>query len=207
MREHRFTIAVTTRHGDRCPFDTYDDLSWRTKKNNYVPINSSGVKMRFWQYCGEDDFKCKNSEHSKRTEMRADPVLKLFFNCPAMLTRNSKQCPSGTSQRHQGHSAKCQPQAWRGILYCTALKWQSSSGCLCLSSQECYSQAENPDVQPQFFEMEPMTVNFEAKIHDDFCTGDRNDATYIHGNHARYSIAICVQLGNHRTQASRQAQL
>ena len=57
-----------------------DNLQVRNGKKKLVPINN---RRHFWQTCGEDDVICKEKKRG-----RVDPALKLFRNCPVMLTCN-----------------------------------------------------------------------------------------------------------------------
>ena len=57
-----------------------DDLKVKNSKGSYVAVNQ---RQKFWEKCGEDDVECKDKRCG-----RVDPALKLFCNCPIMLTAN-----------------------------------------------------------------------------------------------------------------------
>jgi hypothetical protein len=58
-----------------------DKLETKKSAKIYEPL-SRNASSQFWTNCGEDDVKFKNST------IRMDPVLKLYCNCPMMLTHN-----------------------------------------------------------------------------------------------------------------------
>ena len=60
-----------------------DNLEMKDTKNVYARINSNAMKKWFYSNCGENC--CKMDEHQTG---RVDPVLKLYANCPLMLTQN-----------------------------------------------------------------------------------------------------------------------
>ena len=61
-----------------------DELQMTDSNNNFVDIRSNAVKRCFFQSCGEDDCKFPKSNRG-----RVDPMLKLYPNCPMMLTENA----------------------------------------------------------------------------------------------------------------------
>ena len=57
-----------------------DNLQVKNGKGSYVPVTQ---RQNFWQNCGEDDVACRDKKNG-----RVDPALKLFRDCPVMLTTN-----------------------------------------------------------------------------------------------------------------------
>ena len=61
-----------------------DDLQMTDSNGKYVGVTSNSVKVHFWSNCGENDAKVETG----KAKPRIDPVLKLYPNCPLMLTEN-----------------------------------------------------------------------------------------------------------------------
>jgi hypothetical protein len=57
-----------------------DNLKVKNSNGSYIAVKQ---RRNFWQNCGEDDVACKDKKAG-----RVDPALKLFRNCPVMLTAN-----------------------------------------------------------------------------------------------------------------------
>ena len=59
-----------------------DQLKVKQVGDTYNPIKSMIFKKRFWEKCGEDDLDRGQSKG------RVDSALKLYPDCPVMMTRN-----------------------------------------------------------------------------------------------------------------------
>jgi hypothetical protein len=68
-----------------------DDLQMKDSMNTWVDITSNRERIAFYDRCGEDDCRIGNMKEEKQLDMmgRADPILKLYHNCPLMYTINS----------------------------------------------------------------------------------------------------------------------
>ena len=61
-----------------------DELQMLTQKGNYVHMESNSAMKNFYQNVGEYEVNAK----SENDTSRYDPMLKLYLNCPVMLTEN-----------------------------------------------------------------------------------------------------------------------
>ena len=62
-----------------------DHLHMEDTIKTWRMITSTQQQRYFWENCGENDC-TKGGKHNKG---RIDPVLKLYYNCPMMYTRNT----------------------------------------------------------------------------------------------------------------------
>ncbi|CAB9520376.1 Pfam:DUF889 [Seminavis robusta] len=63
-----------------------DSMEMYNDHKQYVPVTSNRIKKHFWTTCGESDCDMDNG--------RVDPALKMYYNCPLMLTKN-EDVPNG----------------------------------------------------------------------------------------------------------------
>jgi hypothetical protein len=131
-----------------------DNLRVKNGKSSYVRVRR---RRNFWQTCGEDDVTCKEKKKG-----RVDPALKLFPNCPVMLTSNDdvKQGKANGTRAYVDHIAlKCGENHFEVSL----------DGCMVpavFASQVEHVQLrhENKSIQPQVFKVEPRQYSVYAYL-------------------------------------------
>ena len=128
------------------------------RKGETVGITSNAVKSHFYSTCGEND--CRYGENNSS---RVDPVLKLYPNCPMMLTAN-KDVPNGQANGSrtflQDINIKAGEQPMIIELECgTKVRAFFASQ---VSSLKLKHEAE--DIVPQTFDAKPEKFSFTASI-------------------------------------------
>ena len=87
-----------------------DQLKMKTSTEAYVDVQSNSVKRWFYENISESDLS-KNEDRkgskSKTAQGRVDSVLKLYYNCPMMLTCNSDVSKGNTSQYELVNQHNC----------------------------------------------------------------------------------------------------
>ncbi|CAB9528582.1 hypothetical protein SEMRO_2263_G321210.1 [Seminavis robusta] len=63
-----------------------DNIEMYNDHKQYVPVTSNRIKKHFWTTCGESDCDMDNG--------RVDPALKMYYNCPLMLTKKNEDVPN-----------------------------------------------------------------------------------------------------------------
>ena len=133
-----------------------DSLQMRDDLKNYKDIESNRFKTHFYTHNGEDSLKLERG--------RADPVLKLYTDCPMMLTMN-KDVANG-----QANGSRVTVKGVRLKVGETfeKLKFENNAVvnvCLASSVESIVLQHENDKIVPRLFELAPQKLTFTAKIH------------------------------------------
>ena len=66
-----------------------DDLCMKESTGNFAAVKSNNFKKYFWTQVGEDAINGERKTVNKRNGGRYDPALKVYPNCPLMLTTNT----------------------------------------------------------------------------------------------------------------------
>jgi hypothetical protein len=137
-----------------------DQLEMRDARKTYVQVMSNQVKDYFYRNCGEDA--CKTGDKKGRV----DPVLKLYPECPMMLTEN-KDVTNG------------QANGSRALLKSVAIKagerpmiMQMACGTkirayFVSQIQSMTLRHEMADITPQEFQVLPESFSFRARVNVD----------------------------------------
>jgi hypothetical protein len=132
------------------------NLRFRNRMKVFEPC-SANWQAHFWTVCGEDDVKFKGST------TRMDPVLKLYKNCPVMLTQNDN-VKDGKANGSRAivervvlkpGEVKSTVKLSNGVLVAAVLASQVSH----LELRHCNSR-----IVPQQFHVEPKDFTFEARF-------------------------------------------
>jgi len=135
-----------------------DDLAMKNDRKNFVPIRSNAIQKLFWSSIGENG--CHDTSKFRK---RVDPTLKLYPNCPLMLTGN-KDVSNG--------------QANGSRLFCIGFKVKHgeqpfpltlASGVIIQAFRANQIKTisvrqEDEDVRPQEFCVEPAKLRFSCQL-------------------------------------------
>ena len=135
-----------------------DQLQMTDSIRRFVPVDSNQVKRFFYENCSEND--CKMPENSKG---RVDPLLKLYPNCPMMLTLNN-DVPNGQANGSRVFlkSVKAYPGEQPHLL-----KMDCGATIRAFYASQINSlvlQHENDDILPQLFEVKAKEWTFHSKL-------------------------------------------
>jgi hypothetical protein len=132
-----------------------DNLKLKNNEKVYVPLTNTKIKQRFWEGCGEDD--------CKRSRGRVDPVLKLYPDCPMMMTDNENV----GAGRANGTRAKVQQVQLKPGEEAFHVELSNKTKVPVVFASQVESvllKHENNDIAPQEFELKPTSFSFEATI-------------------------------------------
>ena len=134
-----------------------DNLEMKNSSNTPVPVQSNAVKKHFYENCAENDLDVGDKRG------RADPMLKLYFDCPLMLVENA-DVPNGQANgsrvRLRSITMKAGEEAFHLKLQCgTTVRAMYASQVLALQVEH-----ESPDITPRNFEVKSAKVSFKATI-------------------------------------------
>jgi len=135
-----------------------DSLEMQDDQKNYVGVTSNAVKCHFYTNCGEND--CK---HGSSKTKRVEPVLKLYPDCPLMMTEN-KDVPNG-----QANGSRLYLQSIRIKPSETPMEIDLACGATVraffASQVDSLSlRHEQDDIVPSVFQSEPGNFDFTATI-------------------------------------------
>ena len=129
-----------------------DNLTVMNSKGSYIPVKQCRT---FWQVCGEDDVLPKDTSKG-----RVDPVVKLYRNCPIMLTSNDNVRggkANGTRALVENVLLKCGENHFDlNLGRCTVPAVFASQ------IEHVRLRHENPSVRPQRFALEPRKYSVYA---------------------------------------------
>ncbi len=135
-----------------------DSLEMCDSAQTYVRVDSNEVKSYFYSHCGEDA--CKTGD---MTSGRVDPVLKLFPECPLMLTENKDVCngqANGSRLRLQRVNVKHGEQPMIIMLSCGA----KVRAYFASQIRSFTVRHEVDDILPREFDITPKSYSFTAKL-------------------------------------------
>ena len=137
-----------------------DDLAMHASSNQYTSISSNSVKKHFYQNCTENE-----CSHDKNSRSRVDPVLKLYHNCPMMLTQN-KDVAGGEANGSRVFVKEIRVKPGEKAF---PLKLRNGTEILGLFASQVSSivaQHECKTISPSRFEVVSENITFVAKMHD-----------------------------------------
>lgn len=135
-----------------------DNLEMTKSDNCYTDITSNQVKQFFYQNCAEND--CDVGDSHKG---RVDPVLKIYPNCPMMLTAN-KDVPNGQAN---GSRVRVKQVKTKPGEHAATLKLDCGTTIRALFASQVQSllvEHESPDIVPRQFESVPENFTFKTKL-------------------------------------------
>ena len=136
-----------------------DKLFMKDAGNEMTAVKSNAVKRYFWETVGEAD--CKTTE--KGGPNRTDPLLKLCYRCPMMMTEN-KAVPAG------------QANGSRVLLEAVHIKRGEQPFMMTLDTgvkiraffasqvKKLVVKHESKDIRPRTFDMVAETVKFNCRL-------------------------------------------
>ena len=135
-----------------------DDLQMTSSIASYVPVESNAVKKFFYENCSEND--CKLPDSAKG---RVDPLLKLYPNCPMMLTEN-KNVPNGQANGSRVHVKRIKLNAGEAP-HQLKLDCGTTINAVFVGQVEFIEvEHENDDIIPRVFEVKPQNWTFTTKL-------------------------------------------
>lgn len=135
-----------------------DNLEMTKSSGSYVEVTSNEVKHFFYENCSENDCKIGDSQRG-----RVDPVLKLYPNCPMMLTQN-QDVPSGQANgsRVRVKEVRAKPGEESSPL---KLDCGTVIQVFLASQVECIVvEQEREDIVPRVFEVRTENWTFETEL-------------------------------------------
>ena len=134
-----------------------DNLTMKNSSETPVPVQSNAIKKYFYENCGENDLDVGDKRG------RTDPMLKLYYDCPLMLTKNA-DVPNGQANgsrvRLRSITMKTGEESFPLKLQCgTTVRAMYASQVLALEVEH-----EAPDIIPRKFEVKSEKVTFTATI-------------------------------------------
>ena len=153
-----------------------DDLSMHAKSHQYNAITSNSVKKHFYENCTENE-----CSYDKNSRARVDPALKLYNNCPMMLTRN-KDVAGGEANGTRVFVKEVRVKQGEEAF---PLKLQNGSTILGLFARQVSStlvEHECDTITPKLFEVFPETHSFVTKLHDKKESLDKDLFVRMKGN-------------------------
>jgi hypothetical protein len=142
-----------------------DSLEMKDDFNKFVAVKSNAVKQHFLTQVGEND--CRHGFGAKKNQ-RVEPTLKLYPNCPLMLTEN-KDVPNGQANgsRILLERINIKPNENPTLieLQCGAI----SRAYFASQVESLRVQHETDDIIPNTFDAKPRTYEFDAtfEMNDD----------------------------------------
>ena len=136
-----------------------DELYMKDSGKTMVPVKSNAVKRYFWETVGESD--CETTEI--KGPGRIDPLLKLYYRCPLMMTQN-KAVVSG--QANGSRVLLEQVSIKRGeepfiMKLDTGVKIRAF---FASQVKKLVVKHECKDIRPRLFEIQPETVKFMCRL-------------------------------------------
>lgn len=134
-----------------------DTLEMKNSAKTLFPIKSNAVKKHFYENCAEND--CTLGDRRGRV----DPMLKLYYDCPLMLTNNTdveKGQANGSRVRLQSVTLKVGEEAFNLKLNCgTTVRAMYASQVLSVEVKH-----EASDIIPATFNVKCEKFNFKAEM-------------------------------------------
>jgi hypothetical protein len=136
-----------------------DNVYMKDASKSMVPITSNTMMRYFWEQVGESD--CDTIDINGPG--RIDPLLKLYYRCPLMMTQN-KSAPNGQANGSRVYLEHVEVK--RGEI---PFLIQLDTGVVIrayFASQikQLVVKHENSDIQPRMFSVEAEKVNFFGKL-------------------------------------------
>ena len=156
-----------------------DNLYMNDQSKTPVAITSNMVKRHFYENCTESE--CNFGKGGKG---RVDPVLKLYPQCPMMLTQNS-DVANGEAN---GSRVRVEAVKLKGGEQPFTLKLDNGTKIFAVYASQVDSiclEHENEDITPSQFELKSKTFNFQCRMtvkEEEFYTGMRGEQFPIISN-------------------------
>ena len=135
-----------------------DELEMCNSSKAYVDVTSNSIKRLFYESCGEDDLKLPKSNRG-----RVDPMLKLYPNCPMMLTENSN-VRNGEANGSRVFVKQIRMKVGEE---CSQLKLDCGTTVLAVLASQVDAivvEHENSDILPRQFTVEAKKWTFDCKL-------------------------------------------
>ena len=136
-----------------------DNLAMQESTKTWHPITSNREQRFFWGKCGENNC-CVGKTSGKG---RVDPVLKLYYNCPLMYTRNTDVL----SGKANGSRVRFQVLYLKHGEEMFDLKLECGTTISAVYASQVHSiqvKQENPKMIPEVFELRSCETTFNAKM-------------------------------------------
>ena len=170
-----------------------DNLRVKNSKGSYVAVVQ---RQKFWENCGEDDVECKDKRKG-----RVDPVLKLFRNCPIMLTANDDvKAGKANGTRALVDHVDLKP----GENHFNV----SIDGCVvpavfALQVRRVHLKHENKKILPRLFDMEPRHYSINSYLPRPNCMSTRKkDKDKVEMKITQLPITSNIATTGHKLQGS-----
>jgi hypothetical protein len=128
------------------------------KKGDYVGVTSNAVKRHFYSTVGED-----NCRYGESNSSRVEPVLKLYPNCPLMLTKN-KDVPNGQANGTRTFLEEIHVKPNETPMTVTLECGAKVRAFFASQISSLQLKQEAKDVLPSSFEVKPEGFEFTATI-------------------------------------------
>jgi PIF1-like helicase len=139
-----------------------DNLEMRDGAKTYVRVLSNRVKSYFYRNCGEHA--CKTGDMATG---RVDPVLKLYYGCPMMLTEN-KNVPSGQANGSRLRLKRVKVKNGERPMLVQLLCGTKIRAYLASQIVSLTVRHEVEDIKPEEFEVVPKSFTFSATVTLDY---------------------------------------
>ena len=136
-----------------------DKLFMKDADKVMAPVKSNAVKQYFWETVGEAD--CKTTEI--KGPRRVDPLLKLYYCCPMMMTQN-KAVANGQANSSRVLLEKVDVKQGKQPFI---MKLNTGVHiCAFFASQvkKLIVKHESKDILPRMFKIEPEKVKFNCRL-------------------------------------------
>jgi len=143
-----------------------DQLEIRDSSKNFAPLLSNEFKNWFYLNCGENA--CKVNEHKAG---RVDPVLKLYRNCPIMLTQN-KNVGLGQANGSRLFFKDITTPPWESPILVHLNNGQKIRAYYASQIRHITVKQEAVDIHPSEFEVKPAVCTFRTKVQYDNYNGE-----------------------------------
>ena len=135
-----------------------DELMMRDSKNTYTCIKSNEMKKWFYTNCSENS--CKMKEHQAS---RVDPCLKLYKECPLMLTQN-KDVSNGQANGTRVYFKSVQLKNGEQCMLIKMINGCVIRAVMASQVKNITVEHENRDIIPNIFDVVIEDCSFKAAV-------------------------------------------
>jgi hypothetical protein len=139
-----------------------DRMVMKDSKGSWVPMTSNREKKIIYEHCSEDDCRI-GAKNGKNVKGRVDPVLKLYYGCPLMYTKNTdvgSGQANGSCVVFEGVFLKAGEAPFKLKLRCGT----TVNGLFASQVKFILVRHEDPEIIPATFEIAPTLKHFYARL-------------------------------------------
>ena len=146
-----------------------DEIYMNDSKKNYVPVLNDDVLRYFYENCTEDE--CSYNKKTKKG--RIDPVLKLYHNCPMMLTQN-KDVASGEANGSRVLVQEIKLKRGEDAFHLKLNNGTTILAAFASQVDRIRVKHESEKITPSEFDVEAEQFTFITRIQDRYTSIDRD---------------------------------